>query len=273
MLKLFNYDPRVKIILVLLFTVLIFLVDKPALIVCLLLSFLFLRVAAGVHLHFKGVFKNVFTLVVFMVLLQGLFAPGENYIIKPLFPHSFPFLGGMGSLKLEGLYLGLIIGCRIFALMLLLPFLTDTTPAHRIATALGAFGIDYRVSFIITTALNLIPLLAEEGRAIMDAQRLRGMRSFERRSFERRSFERRSFGIRFSFFAKFKAYPGIVIPLVLGAMRKAQKTGIAMDARAFGVYKTRTWLEKPVMKKNDYFLLFFCVFFFAAVLTLNYLLH
>jgi len=257
MLKLFKYDPGVKIILVLSFTVLIFLVDKPAVIVCLLLSIFLLRIIAAVPFRGGGAYKSLFALVIFMVFLQVLFGPGERYIVKPLFPSSFPLLGGMGSLKWDGLLLGLVTGCRILALTLLLPLLTETTPAHKVAAALGVFGINYRASFIITTALNLVPRLLEEGRGIMDAQRLRGMYSFEKRS---------------SLFTKLKAYPGIIIPLVLGAMRNAQKTGIAMDSRAFGVYRTRTWLDKSVMKKNDYILLVFCAFYCAAVLSFNYLL-
>ena len=94
----------------------------------------------------------------------------------------------------------------------------------------------------------------------MDAQKLRGMRLFER---ERRPFKGGSL------FARLKAYSGLVLPLVLGAMRKAQVSSVAMDSRAFGVYKTRTWLDKPVMKMCDYFFIFACIVFSAAVLFLN----
>jgi energy-coupling factor transport system permease protein len=68
-----------------------------------------------------------------------------------------------------------------------------------------------------------------------------------------------------------KAYPGLVIPLVLGAMRKAQAASAAMDSRAFGVYKTRTWLDKPAMKVHDYLCLVICLVFLVIVLLFNYL--
>jgi energy-coupling factor transport system permease protein len=193
-------------------------------------------------------------LVIFMVLMQILFGPGENYIIKPLFPPDFPLLGGLGSLKWDGLILGLTAACRLAALMMLLPILTRTTSPQQLAVGLAALGLNYRAAFVITTAFNLIPLFENEGRAVMDAQKLRGMRSFEDGSF----------------FGKLKAYRGIVIPIMLSAMRKARLAGIAMDSRAFGVYRTRTWLDKPAIKMRDFISIVSCVIFTAAVLLVNY---
>ena len=251
-----KFDPRVKVLFVLLFTILVFVIDSLPVAAGLFLLFLLLRIAAKIPL---GSMKSIFLLtllVTFMILMQILFGPGENYILKPLFPPSFPVLGGMGSLKWDGLVLGLMIGCRLAALMLLLPLLTQTTSPGQIAAGLAGFRINYRAAFILSTAFNLIPLFEAEGRAIMDAQKLRGTRSFEEGSFIR----------------KMKAYPTLVVPLVLGAMRKAQSASVAMDSRAFGVYKTRTWLEKPVMRVLDYFFLVLGFIVFVLILILNHFL-
>jgi len=256
----YKLDPRTKILLVLLLTVLVFIIDKFPVTVCLMVSFFIVRLAAKIP--FRGIrfIKTLSMLVAFMILMQILLGPGENYIVKPLFPPSFPLLGGMGSLKWEGLIAGLTIGCRLAALMLLLPMLTRTTSPERIAAALASFGFNYRIAFIITTAFNLIPLFEEDGRVIMDAQKLRGMRCFERRTFGEGSF-----------FARLKAYPGLVVPLVLGAMRRAQLVSVAMDSRAFGVYRTRTWLDKPAMKGRDYLSIAVCAVFSAVMLLFNFL--
>jgi energy-coupling factor transport system permease protein len=220
-----------------------------------MLVYFILRLTVKAPFNGARYIKNLSMLVIFMILLQTLLGPGENYIVKPLFPPSFPLFGGMGSLKWDGFKLGLLIACRLSALLVLLPILTLTTSPRQIATALCAFRINYRSAFVITTAFNLIPLFEEEARLIMDAQKLRGAGVFEKRSF----------------FSKLKAYPGLVVPLVLGAMRKAQSAGIAMDSRAFGVYRTRTWLDKPSMKARDFLAVTFCAVFCAAVLLLNFL--
>ena len=255
----YKLDPRVKIAVVFLFTILVFVVDKFHVTVCLMLSFLILRLAAKIP--FRGIkfLKTLSMLAAFVILVQILFGPGENYIVKPLFPPSFPLIGGMGSLKWDGLFMGLTIGCRLAALMLLLPMLTETTSPERIAAGLASIGFNYRTAFIITTAFNLIPLFEEDGRVIMDAQKLRGMRSYENSPFKLGSF-----------LAKLKAYPCLAVPLVLGAMRRAQSVSVAMDSRAFGVYRKRTWLYKPAMKGRDYLSITVCVIFSAVMLLLNY---
>jgi len=253
-------DPRSKLLFVLLLSFPVFLIDKLPATVCLLISLIVFRLAAKIPFHGIKHIRNLSLLAVFIILMQTLLGTGENFIVKPLFPPSFPLLGGLGSLKWEGLVFGLVIVCRLFALLLILPVLTETTPLEKIARGLCSFGFNYRTAFVFTAAFNMIPLFEEEGRLLMDAQKLRGMRSFEPRSNERRS----------SFFAKMKAYPGLVVPLVLGAMRKAKSSSVAMDSRAFGVYKTRTWLEKPRMKVYDFIFIAFSVVFTAGILYLNY---
>ncbi|MDR0442630.1 MAG: energy-coupling factor transporter transmembrane protein EcfT [Treponema sp.] len=248
--------PSTVILLVLLFSVLIFFVDELPVAAGLVFLLLVFRAAAKIPFRGGKFIKPLSMLVFFMIVMQTLLGPGENYIVTPLFPPAFPLLGGMGSLKWEGFILGMVIICRLAALMLLLPLLTGTISPHRIALGLTCLGLNYRAAFVITAAFNLIPVFTEDGRTIIDAQKLRGMRTFEEGSV----------------FAKLKAYPGLVVPLVLGAMRKAQAAGTIMDSRAFGVYKTRTWLEKPSMKIHDFLMLAVCFIFAALSVWFNYLL-
>ena len=255
----YNIDTRVKIFIVLLFTILVFIIDKLMVTVCLVSVFFIFRLAARIPFRRIDSLKTFSMLAAFIITTQILLYPGENFIIKPLFPYAFPILGGMGSLKWEGLFAGLTICFRLAALMLVLPMLTYTTSHEKIAAALASLGFNYRIAFIITTAFNMIPLFEEEGRIIMDAQKLRGMCVLESRSF----------------LTRLKAYPALVVPLVLGAMRKAQLASVAMDSRAFGVYKTRTWLpacefDKPEIKKIDYFSILICVFFSVVILFFNF---
>jgi energy-coupling factor transport system permease protein len=241
----FKLDIRVKILFILIFTILVFVVDKLQVYVVLLSSILILRIACKIP--FRSI-KPVVSISLLVILSHILFTTGENYILKPLFGFS---------LKLDGLFSGLTIVCRLAVLMFLLPILTETASVYKIAHGLIYFCINYRAAFIITTAINLLPLFREESRTIMDAQRLRGCNYPEKGHF----------------FAKLKAYPSLVVPLVLGAMRKAQTASAAMDSRAFGAYKKRTWLEKPVMKVYDYlFLAGLFIFSFFAVFVNFYLL-
>jgi len=232
-------DARSKLFFVLLFTVLVFLVDKLTASVCLLLAVIFIRLAAGVPMRVFRLIKNLTLLATFIILMQTLFGPGNTYMLT---------YNGTGYFKLEGFQLGLVIVCRVAALFILLPAFTETTPHVKISSSLVCLGMNYRIAFIITTAFNLIPLFKEEALSIMDAQRLRGMRR-----------------------SGLAAFAGLLVPLMLNAMRKAQVSSIAMDCRAFGAYKTRTWIDKPKMKGIDFLFMAGSVIFFVGLLFFNYL--
>jgi energy-coupling factor transport system permease protein len=240
-------DPRIKLISVLLFTVIIFLVDKLLISVCLVLFFVIIRLTARIPFHGIKHVRNLTLLAVFIILIQTLFGPGDNRFI-------FPFLDGIAGLKWDGFIFGLMIVCRLCALLLVFPIFTETTSPYQISVALYGLGFNYRTAFIITTTFNLIPLFKEEALTIMDAQKLRGVRSFEEGSL----------------IARMKAYGSLAVPLVLDAMRKARNSSVAMESRAFGAYKDRTWLEKPEIKTMDIIAVCACVIFGACLLFMNY---
>ena len=252
-------DARIKLICILLLTFLVFLVDHLPAAVCMLIFFIFIRFAAKVP--FKGAvfFKILILLAAIIILIQTLFGQGVHYIIKPLFPDSFPVFGGMGSLKWEGFFLGLVITCRLSALMVILPVFTGTTSPHLIAAGLCSMGLNYRGAFVITAAFNFVSFFKDDALLVMDAQKLRGIRHFETGAFKKRSF-----------FSGIRAYTGLLVPLMLNAMRKAQNSSVAMDARAFGIYKTRTWLDKPCLKTRDFWIIFACLALFLFILIINY---
>jgi len=241
------FDARSKLFFIILLTILVFLIDKLPVAVCLLLFVIVVRLASKVPFRILKLLKNLTLLAAFIILMQSFFGPGENYILKPIFPYSFPVLGGIGHIKKEGFFLGLIIICRLAALLIILPVFTETTPPHKIAAGLCALGLNYRISFIITTAFNLIPFFKDTTLIIMDSQKLRGLRAF---------------GIR--------AYVSLLFPLMLSAMRKAQVSSIAMDSRAFGIYKTRTWTNKPRMKTSDFYFIICSIIFFGCIIFFNY---
>ena len=240
-------DARTKLVCVLLLTLLVFMIDQLPAAALLVVSFFVIRLSAKIPFRGWKSLKNLTLLAAIIVMTQTLFAPGDSYIVKSL-------VAGFGSLKWEGFFLGITIVCRLCALLLLLPVFTETTPASRIAAGLCSMGFNYRSAFIITTAFNLIPFFREEANRVMDAQKLRGSALFAKKSF----------------FSAVKAYSGLLIPLMLGAMRKARSSSVAMDSRAFGIYKTRTWIDKPRMKKADFWVLAFCLVFFAGMLFFNY---
>ena len=165
-----------------------------------------------------------------MTLFAGL-CIAARIPLKKIFPHA-QLLAGVIALVIalqiffgQGLYTGLMIGCRVVALTALMPMLTVTTDAQLLALGITRLGLNYRAAYIITSTLNLIPSFEEEARQIIDTRRLRGMKSVK------------GAGIAL------REYPAIALPLMIKALRQAQLMALAMDTRAFGAYRGRTWVS------------------------------
>jgi energy-coupling factor transport system permease protein len=217
-------DPRAKLLLTALFTLLVFIIDNLFVASVQTLLFIGLCLAAGIPL--KKVFAYSKYLLPLIALLIGLQA----------------FFG-------RGLLTGLMIGCRIISLSVLMPVLTTTTDIQLLALGITRLGLNYRAAYIITSTLNLIPLFEAEARLIMDARKLRGLKS-----------------------VKLAEYPAIALPLMIKTMRQAHMTSLAMDARAFGAYRTRTWLREIQFSTLDYGAFAGGTAWAVAVITANILL-
>jgi len=158
-----------------------------------------------------------------------------------------------------GLITGLMIACRIISLVIILPLLTMTSPPGDIALSLTRLGFNYKTAFIITSAFNLLPSFRDDARQLLDARRLR--RGAPPRSVMSRGA-----------FAKFGEYAKIALPLMIKAMRRASAFGLAMDARAFGAYRARTWRRKTRMSAVDFTALAAGAAYAAVVITANYII-
>jgi len=248
-------DPRTKILLSLLFTLVIFLISRPVAAAGMAAAFITLWLV--IRMPFKKIvayIKFLSIMVLFITLMQMLFGPGTNYILRPLIPDAVPLIGGMGSLKWDGLVLGMTSALRLLSLVLVLPLLTGTTPVHSLAQGLAGFRMNYKAAFVITSALNFVPVLEEEARLIIDAQKLRGLCVYDRGSL----------------WGKLRAYPALAVPLIISALRRSQSIAYAMDSRAFGAYPSRTWRETPRMGAGDFWALAVSAVFCGFMLCVNF---
>jgi energy-coupling factor transport system permease protein len=230
-------DPRAKIVFMLLAATLAFVIQRIWLAAVLWLTLLLLwRVARLPVKMLKDMGKALAGLALFLFVVQSLFYPGETSLVYPIVPRSVPLIGGIGRITLEGMLFAVLIILRLLCMVLILPLVSLTTPVHTLTLGLVRLGLPYRVAYAMTTAINLIPVLQAEASAIIDAQRLRAMNVFEQGRF----------------WDKLRAYPALVTPLVIGAMRRAQLIAVAMDSRAFGASKHRTYIQDIQMQTRDW---------------------
>jgi energy-coupling factor transport system permease protein len=247
-------DPRAKIVFMLIVSTAIFTVQKISIAIAVLaIMFILWWVARLPMSVLGGLLKVLLPIIGFLFVVQAIFYPGSTPLIKPLIPIG----AGIGEITLEGILFAFLLALRLMAMIIMLPLVIFTTPVQNFALGLVRMGLSYKLSYTMTTALNLVPILQIETGVIIDAQRLRAMHSFEKGKL----------------IDKIKTYPALVTPLVISAMRRAQLMAVAMDSRAFGATRSRTYLEDIRMGPKDWAFLVFSVVLAAAIVAVSFLLQ
>jgi energy-coupling factor transport system permease protein len=250
-------DPRAKIVGMLLVSGVVFVVKSLWVASAILLTLILIWFLAGLPgSMLRGLVRALAGIMVFLLIVQGLLYPGETILVQPIIPSSIPLIGGAGRVTLEGILFAVLLSARLMAMVILMPLVTVTTPMHEFLLGLVRMGLPYRLAYTVTTALNLIPTLQAEANAVADAQRLRAFQVFDKGNLPQ----------------KLKAYPALVTPLVIGAMRRAQLVAVAMDSRAFGSAADRTYIHDIRMRAMDWAFVAGSVLYTALAGLMNVLL-
>lgn len=246
-------DPRAKIVFMIIVSTSIFMVQKIYIAAFILVVMVFLWILAKLPGSVLwGFMKILLPIIGFLFVVQAIFYPGTTALIKPLIPIG----KGIGQITLEGLLFAVLLAMRLMAMIIMLPLVSFTTPVQSFALGMVKMGLPYKLAYTLTTALNLVPILQTETGVIVDAQKLRAMQTFEKGKIGE----------------KMRAYPALVTPLVIGSMRRAQLMAVAMDSRAFGASKTRTYLEDISLHFKDWAFLIGSVLFSVGVVMASSLL-
>ena len=130
---------------------------------------------------------------------------------------------GAWSLHAEALTIGLTTGIRLGAIAALALLAGVTTTGQDLVRAMVQhLRVPYRVGYTALAAFRFVPRFGPELDLLRQAHRVRG-----------------AHGGRGPFAALARGF-GYVVPLLAGAIRHAERVALAMDARAFGAYPTRT---------------------------------
>jgi len=132
-------------------------------------------------------------------------------------------------------------------------FFLTTSPDH-LGLALEKSRFPFQFCFAFTTAVRFVPVLADEANMIMDAQKSRGL-ELEKGNFMKR----------------IRNYIPILIPLIVGAVRRSLELAEAMEARAWGAVEKRTNLYTLNIGKKDLLLMGFSLTILATAIFLRVL--
>lgn len=247
-------DPRMKIILTVLYIVALFMASSAVSYVTMVCVTAFLIALSGVPLkfYFRGL-KSLLFIICFTAILNIFYTSGtviaEFWIFK---------------ITLEGVVNAVSMMLRITMMVVGMSVLTYTTSPllltgglERLLSPLKVIKVPvHEFAMIMTIALRFIPTLLEETNKIMNAQKARGA-------------DLESGGL----IKRAKALVPILIPLFVSAFRRADDLAVAMECRCYnGDSKERTRYVRYRLCGRDYVSLVFCFCVAVAVFFLNRIL-
>lgn len=227
-------EPRIKIGLIAAYITFLFLIDTHLGYLALTLVTMAVVAVAKIppKMLIRGL-KPLYFIIGFTLVLHIFFTKGGVVI----------FQLGRFSIESHGLITGLTMAWRLILLVTTTSLLTLTTSPIALTDAiegilspLRPIGVPaHELAMMMTIALRFIPTLLEEAEKIMKAQMARGA-DFESGSLFKRA----------------KAMIPLLVPLFVGAFRRADELALAMEARCYQGGKGRTRMKVQKVKAKDW---------------------
>jgi energy-coupling factor transport system permease protein len=184
----------------------------------------------------------VFVLAGIAILLANIFFNKQNATSEVVFSLGAVHVTGAALWAAGSLWLRLLC----FALLSLV-FIRTTEPQRLLLSLVHQLHLSDRVAYGVMVGYRMLPVFQADYNTIRAAQRLRGVRE----------------GSAFLHpFARLRRY---ALPLLTGAIRRAGRIAIAMDARAFGALPQRSYRERMVVTAGDWAFLAGVIAVVAAV--------
>ena len=145
-------------------------------------------------------------------------------------------LVGPYTITVEQLFYELNVILKYFATIPMALLFILTTDPSEFAASLNKIGVNYKAAYSISIALRYIPDIQKDYKDIAFAQQARGI----------------DLSNKEKLFKRIKNAASILMPLIFSSLERIDKISIAMELRAFGTKKKRTWYKKKDFTKSDY---------------------
>ena len=207
--------------------------------------------------EFKTV-SFVFYLILVFLLINNiaifLFSPLEGTYIYGSRTDLF-HIAGPYTITTQQLFYQLNITLKYFAIIpMALLFIVATNPSE-FAASLNKIGVNYKVAYSVAIALRYIPDVQRDYQEISFAQQARGIDLSSKEKLSKR----------------IKNSAAILMPLIFSSLERIDKISLAMELRAFGNGKSRTWYSGRKFEKYNYISIFLVsiIFIVAIIMTIK----
>ncbi len=246
-------DPRIKIVLMILFIVFIFLSGNIFALLFATLSVATVLLASKVP--FKMYLKNmkaILPVLIFTSIINLFYGEGGRVL----------FSFWIFEINTAGLYRTFFMALRILLLIFISSVLTYTTTPNDLTDAiesllsplkyLGLKSAVHTLAMMMTIALRFIPTLIEEAEKIMNAQKARGA-------------DLESGGLM----ERVKALIPILIPLLFSSVRRAYELAEAMECRCYNGGEGKTRMKQMKLSVTDFWVSFASAIICVGIIVLN----
>jgi energy-coupling factor transport system permease protein len=190
-----------------------------------------LTAAVGAVIVLVGVQRNVWRLRLLFVMVFVM-----TFIIWTLFFGAGTPLLAWGRVRISaaGLQFALGMALKLDTFLAIGVLFLSTTRIEEFAYALTRCGMPYKLGFTMTLAFRLVPVFLEAAVTVVQAQRCRGL-DFDRGNLVQRM----------------RRYVPVMVPVFMGALRRADGMAMALEARGFQSAIPRTSFERFPFRVQD----------------------
>lgn len=244
-------DPRTKLLATIALIAIVFVSQGFAGFLLIGAFVLLCCASTGIHLKFlfRGL-KPILFIVLFTFVLNLFFQTGEHVLFQ------------WGKLKItaEGLRMASFMAARLILLVVTSQLLTLTTSPISLTDGMESLFRPleairfpaHEIAMMMSIALRFIPTLMDEADKIMKAQKARGA-DFETGNLVQRA----------------RAMVPLLVPLFVGAFRRAEELALAMDARCYRGGAGRTRMKQLAFQWIDALAALAVLALLGAVIALN----
>lgn len=188
--------------------------------------------------EFKQVSFVLYFILIFLLLNNiaiFILSPYEGIQIYDSRTELFKIVGPY-TITAEQLFYQFNITLKYFSIIpMALLFMIATNPSE-FAASLNKIGVSYKIAYSVSIALRYIPDVQRDYQDISFAQQARGIDMSKKEKLAKR----------------IKNSASILMPLIFSSLDRIEAISSAMELRAFGSNKKRTWYNGRSFKKGDY---------------------
>jgi energy-coupling factor transport system permease protein len=224
-MSLARFDPRAKLMLMVCVSTLAVVWRNPAWLAGLLCFTVVVLAGGGASPRaVVGQARSVLRVIAVLFAVQCVFVRSGAPLIS---------IGGFTLVTAGGLTVALVVTLRLLIVVFSAAILL-TGDARDYLLALVQCKVPYEIAFMVMTALHFLPILREEALDVYYAVQMRGTELSKATLRE-----------------KCRVYTRISLPILAGAIKRAERTSVAMEARAFRACPERTFMRRLTLARRD----------------------